>query len=97
MGIRVFIVVYVRNVKCHFFCITGQSGDFESRGNYLARLYFLSCNAPAVVTLQLLACFTCVAFWRVANRKSLGRSSCEKPPNAHILEFLHTLSHVTLT
>ena len=38
------------------------SNGFESQDNCQARLYILSCNAPAVVTLQLPACFTCVAF-----------------------------------
>ena len=30
---------------------------------------FLSCSALAIVTLYLLACFTRVAFWRVAQKK----------------------------
>ena len=30
VGIRVFIVVYVRNVKYHFFYITGHSSDLVS-------------------------------------------------------------------
>ena len=55
-----------------FFCKIGCSGDspatkmsreFELRDNYQARLSFLSYGAPAVVTFQLLACFTRVAFW----------------------------------
>ena len=50
-----------------FFCKTGSFGDshmtgtsreFQSRNNWLARLSFLSCSAPAVMTLQLPACFT---------------------------------------
>ena len=77
-----------------FFCKTGCSGDslakgmsreFESRNNWQARLSFLSCSAPAVVTLQLSACFTRVAFWRVNSRESLARSSRENP-----LECTHT-------
>ena len=49
------------------------------------------------MTFQLSAYFTHVAFWRVASHESLARSSHENPLNAHILEFLHTLSHTTLT
>ena len=60
-------------------------------------MYFLSCSAPAIMTLQLLACFTHVAFWRVTSCKSLARSSCKNSLNAHTFEFLHTLSHTTLT
>ena len=31
VGIRVFMVGYVRNVKNHFFCKTGHSGDLVLR------------------------------------------------------------------
>ena len=57
-----------------FFCKIGHSGDslvsgmsreFELQDNYQARLYFLSCNALVVVTLQLPACFTLMAIWWV--------------------------------
>ena len=62
-----------------FFYITGHSGNSVSRmngsrGNCLAKLYFLSCSAPTVVTLQLLACFTRVAFQRVASCESFARN-----------------------
>ena len=33
---------------------------FQSPSNRMARLYFLSYNDPAILTLQLPACFTCV-------------------------------------
>ena len=56
---------------------TGMSCEFESRDNCQAKLSFLSCSALAVVALQFLACFTRVAFWQVASRESLTRSSCE--------------------
>ena len=64
MGIRVFIVGYV---KSHFFyktsCFgkslaTGTSCKFQSPNNRMVRLYFLSCNNPAVLTLKLPTCFT---------------------------------------
>ena len=53
---------------------------------------FLSCSAPTVVILQLPACFTHVAFWRVASRESLVRSSRENPPMHTHLNFF-TLSN----
>ena len=43
----------------------------ELRDNFQARLYFLSCSAPAVVTLQLPAWFTRVSLWRFASRSQL--------------------------
>ena len=62
-----------------FFCKTGHSSDSISWVGWVASLsreltvrpdcQFLSCSAPVVVTLQLSACFTCVAFWWVANRE----------------------------
>ena len=68
VGIRIFIVEYVRNVKRHFSTKQGilatQSHEWdESLDNRQARLYFLSCSALAIMTLELLACFTHVAFW----------------------------------
>ena len=89
-----------------FFCKIGCSGDspttkmsreFELRDNYQARLSFLSYGAPAVVTFQLLACFTRVAFWWVASRESLARSSHENPLECTHIWIHHTLSHITLT
>ena len=64
----------------------------ESRDNFQARLYFLSCSALAVVTLQLPACFTRVSLWRFCQSKPVVRSSRETPLSAHILSFF-TLSH----
>ena len=85
----------------------GYSGDSASQLEQVASLCceltawldytFLSCSAPAVVTLQFPACYTRVPLWRLASRKSVTRSSRETPLIAHILSFLHTLSHTTLT
>ena len=89
MGIREFIGGYVRNVKSHFSAKQGvlathlcdwASCELTARPD----CQFLSCSAPAVVTLQLPTCFACVAFWQVASRKSLARSSIENPLNAHL-------------
>ena len=68
MDIRVFIVVYVRNMKSHFLqnrafwrlsLASGMSRKLTVKPDY----QFLSCSAPTIVTLQLPACFTRVAFW----------------------------------
>ena len=67
---------------------TRMSCKFEPRDNCQARLYFLSCSAPAVVTLQLPACFTRVTLWWLASHDSVSRFLL----NAHILSFF-TLSH----
>ena len=75
---------------------SGISREFESRDNCHARLYFLSCSVPAIVTLPFPACFTHVAFWRVASPESLARSNRENPPmHTHLNFFI--LSHTTLT
>ena len=76
-----------------FFCKIGCSGDspatkmsreFELRDNYQARLSFLSYGAPAVVTFQLLACFTHVHFGE------LPVASHSRDPVAKILLNAHT-------
>ena len=64
----------------------------KSRNNWLARLSFLSYSAPAMITLQLPACFTCVVFWRVNSREPLARSNSENP-----LKFTHTLEFFTFS
>ena len=69
MGIRVFIVGYEMEYEKSFFCkigsfgeslATGISREFKTPNNRMVRLYFLSCSDPVVLTLQLLACSTCV-------------------------------------
>ena len=89
MGIRVFIVGYVRNVKSHFSSKQGILATWprdwnESRDNFQTKLYFLSCSALTVVTLQFPTCFTRVPLWRLASR--------ETPLNVYILSFF-TFSH----
>ena len=68
----------------------------ESQPNYLAKLYILSYSAPTVVTFQFLACFTRVPLWQLVNHESVARSNSETPLIAHILSFLHTISHTPL-
>ena len=92
MSIRVFIVGH--EMKCEKLvfskrgCIgkslaTGMSREFQSSNNKKARLYFLSCSDPAVLTLQLPACSTRVTFWQVITRESVVRSSHELPLDVH--------------
>ena len=63
------------------------SREFQPRGNSTASCPILSCNAPAGVTLQLLACLAC--------EQLLAACSCESPArsNRKSLFFLHTLEH----
>ena len=73
VGIRVFIVGYMRNVKSHFFCKTGHSGNSLMTGmscelTAMPNCPFLSCSVPTIVTLQIPTYFTCVVFWQVASR-----------------------------
>ena len=94
-----------------FFCKTRHSGYSLATG--MSRELttkpdcpFLSYSVPVVVTLQFPACFTRVAFWRVASRESLARSShenhseCSHTRNLHFHShtwILHTFSYTTLT
>ena len=67
VSIRLFIVGYEKEYEKSFFCktmsfgkwlATGMSREFQSPTNRKAKLYYLSCSDPAVMTLQLPACFT---------------------------------------
>ena len=73
VGIKVFIVGYVRECEKSFFrkiwgfgesLATGTSHEFQSPNNKMARLYFLSYSDSAILILQLSACFThVIGFW----------------------------------
>ena len=85
--------------KCEksFFYKTGHSGDSLTSGmshELTARpdCQFLSCSAPVVMTLQLLACFTHMAFYE----SPVARSSRKNPLNTHTLEFFTLFSYKTL-
>ena len=85
-----------------FFCKTGCLDNSLAIGmsrEITAKLdcHFLSCCPPVVVTLQLLACFTPVAFWRVTSCESLARSSHENLFKCSHTWILHTFLHTTLT
>ena len=89
------------------FIQTGHSNDSTSRSKWVASLSRELTVWPnwnfCHVVLQLswpfssLACSICVPLWRLANLMPIARSSRETLLSAHILSFLHTLSHTTLT
>ena len=93
VGIRIFIVGCMRNVKGQFSSnrafwrldlATGMRHEFESQANCLVRLEVLSCNAPATVTLQLpCMLYTCATFGNLP----VTRSSHEALLECTHLEF----------
>ena len=89
--------------KCEksFFWKIGRSGIHLSLGQVASsnreitdwpNCPFLSSSAPAVVTLQLPACFTCVAFWQVISHEPLAILVARMLLNVHTFEIF-TLSH----
>ena len=102
-----FVFSRVSLSKFSVFIQTGHSGYSTSRLERVVSLShelttWLDCTFCLVV-LQLSwpfsfpTCFTRVPLWRLASRKSIARSSHKTPLIAHILSFLHTFSHTTLT
>ena len=94
--------------KCEksFFWKIGRSGIHSSLGQVASsnreitdwpNCPFLSSSAPAVVTLQLPACFTCVAFWQVISHEPLASSSHENALECTYTWNLYTFSHTILT
>ena len=70
------------------------SRKFQPRGNWTASLYFLSCSAPAGMTLQLLACLACIQYLTACSRKLPARSSHESLLLCTILNISsHSLTH----
>ena len=72
---------------------TGMSRKFQSPVTKLAKLYFLFCNDLVVLTLQLLAYFTCVLHFG----KSPLAGQLQVPVMSHFLlltlDQIFTLSH----
>jgi len=94
MGIRVFIVRYEKKCEKSFFSKTGctseslatrMSRKFQLPNNRMARLYFLSYNDLAVLTLQLPTCFTPVTHF--------GESPVVSCLLMHTLDQFFPLSH----
>ena len=69
------------------------SREFQPQGNWTASCPFLSCSAPAGMTLQLLACLTWVLPLVACSRESPAKSSHESLFFLHTLELIFTLSH----
>ena len=103
----VFILVCVWNTKSQFFqnraswwlgLATWLSREFKPRTNWMASLDFLSCSVPAGMILQLLhmlgTCATSSGLQAVSYPRGPVASPCYF---AQTWEFLHTLSHTTLT
>ena len=72
---------------------TGMSRKFQSPVTKLAKLYFLFCNDLVVLTLQLLACFTCVLHFGKSPLASQLRFPVASHFLLHILYQILTLSH----
>ena len=72
---------------------TGMSCKFQSPFTKLAKLYLLFCNDPAVLTLQLLACFTCVLHFGKSPLASQLRFPVASHFLLHTLDQIFTLSH----
>ena len=72
---------------------TGMSCKFQSPVTKLAKLYFLFYNDPAVLTLQLPACFTCVLHFGKSPLVSQLRFPVASHFLLHTLDQIFTLSH----
>ena len=104
---EVFILMCVWNAKSQFFqnrvgwrlgLTTWLSHEFKSRTNWMASLDFLSCSAPASMTLQLLRMLGTCATSGGLQAASYLRGPVASPCYfAQTWAFLHTLSHTTLT
>ena len=69
------------------------SHEFQPRGNWTASLYFLSCNAPAGMTLPLLACLARVQHLAAYKLRATRKIQSWVPSSLHNLEHFFTLSH----
>ena len=59
----------------------------------MASLYFLSCNAPAGMTLQLLACLARVQLLAASKPRATREIQSQVPVSLHNLKHFFTLSH----
>ena len=102
MGIRVFIIVCMRNAKSQFQLnrvfwqlklVTWTSHEFESRANCLARLEVLSCSAPTVMTFSSFACFTRVPPLATCQSRASHKIQSWDSTWVHTSWVFFTLSH----
>ena len=59
----------------------------------MVSLYFLSCNAPIGITLQLLACLARVQLLAACKPQATLEIQSRVPASLHNLEHFFTLSH----
>ena len=94
MGIRIFIAEYEKEYEKSFSYKTGgfseslatrTSHKFQLPNNKMAKVYFLFCSDPAVLTLQLPTCFT-----RVHNSSESPLASQSRVPVTRMLLGAHT-------
>ena len=69
------------------------SCEFQPWGNWTVSLYFLSCSAPAGMTLQLLTCLARVQLLAACKPPATCEIQSRVPVSLHNLEHLFTLSH----
>ena len=101
-----YIVGWERNAKSQFFLnragwqlglVTWLSREFKPRVNRTARLDFLSCSAPAVVTVHLLCTLhSCVAIGDLPVASYMWVPATSLCILAQSWAFIHTLSLTTL-
>ena len=70
-----------------------MSHEFQSPDNKMARLYFFSCSDPAILTLQLPACFTRVLASSISPLASQSQDPVARSLLKHTLDQFFTLSH----
>ena len=70
------------------------SRECQLRGNWTASLYFLSCSAPAGITLQHLACLTCVQLLAACKPRATREIQSRVLVSLHNHEHFFTLSHI---
>ena len=69
------------------------SSKFQPRGNWTASLYFLSCSAPAGMTLQLLACLAHVQLLAACKSRATREIQSRVLVSLHNLKHFFALSH----
>ena len=86
-------VRFQNRTSWRFGLTTWLSHEFQSRGNWTASLYFLSCSGLAGMTLQLLACLAPVQLLAACKLPATCEIQSRVPVSLHNLEHFFTLSH----
>ena len=80
--------------KQHLRLAAWLSCEFQPRGNWIVSLYFLSCSAPAGMTLQLLTCLARVQLLATCKPRATCEIQLRVPVSLHNLEHFFTLCHI---